>query len=128
MIPVSMPVATLLFSLVSTTGLSERLIRRDRVSGQSRVWKLMGSYAWQLSSERTSVSYSPSRVSTEQQTFLLRSAALLGRPLLTNCLSAAVLFGAGDIIAQQAFEKKGGINGHDVRLEFLSLAFFNRQT
>ncbi|KAF8703094.1 hypothetical protein AX14_014206 [Amanita brunnescens Koide BX004] len=41
------------------------------------------------------------------------NSALLNRPLLTNCLSAAVLFGAGDIIAQQAIEKKGGINGHD---------------
>ena len=66
---VSIPVATLLFSLVSTTGLPERLIRRDGVSGQYLVWKLMGSCAWQLSSERTSVSYSPSHVSTEKQRF-----------------------------------------------------------
>jgi len=48
-------------------------------------------------------------------TLIKTSASLLKRPLLTNCLSAAFLFGAGDVIAQQAIEKKGGFRGHDVR-------------
>ncbi|KXN90232.1 Protein SYM1 [Leucoagaricus sp. SymC.cos] len=41
---------------------------------------------------------------------LLRSynAALIRRPLLTQCVTAAVLFGTGDVIAQQLVEKKGG--------------------
>ena len=81
----------------------------------------MRSYAWRLSSERTSAPFPHACISTEK---LLPSSALLNRPLLTNCLSAAVLFGAGDIIAQQAIEKKGGIKGHDVRVEFLFLAHF----
>ncbi|PPQ75688.1 hypothetical protein CVT26_001522 [Gymnopilus dilepis] len=34
-------------------------------------------------------------------------AALLRRPMLTQCITAAVLFGGGDIIAQQAVEGKG---------------------
>ncbi|KIM37582.1 hypothetical protein M413DRAFT_448383 [Hebeloma cylindrosporum] len=40
---------------------------------------------------------------------LLRSynAVLLRRPMLTQCITAAVLFGAGDIVAQQAIEGKG---------------------
>ncbi|KAF8525792.1 hypothetical protein BU17DRAFT_83278 [Hysterangium stoloniferum] len=35
------------------------------------------------------------------------NAALIRRPMLTQCITAAVLFGSGDIIAQQAIEKKG---------------------
>lgn len=34
--------------------------------------------------------------------------------MATQCATATVLFGAGDIIAQQAIEKRG-IRGHDVR-------------
>lgn len=42
----------------------------------------------------------------------LSSSALIRRPLLASCGTAAVLFGAGDVIAQQAVEKRG--NKHDV--------------
>ncbi|KAJ7735708.1 hypothetical protein B0H16DRAFT_1425907 [Mycena metata] len=35
------------------------------------------------------------------------NALLIRRPMLTQCVTAATLFGAGDIIAQQAVEKKG---------------------
>ena len=42
------------------------------------------------------------------------SAALLRRPMIAQCGTAAVLFGSGDLIAQQAIEKKG-LKGHDVR-------------
>jgi hypothetical protein len=47
---------------------------------------------------------------------LLRAynAALLRRPMLVQCLTAGVMFGAGDVIAQQAVEKKGW-KQHDVR-------------
>ncbi|TEB31745.1 hypothetical protein FA13DRAFT_341993 [Coprinellus micaceus] len=40
---------------------------------------------------------------------LLRAynAALLRRPMLVQCITAGVMFGAGDVIAQQAVEKKG---------------------
>ena len=41
------------------------------------------------------------------------SSLLLHRPLITQCITAAVLFGAGDVIAQQGVERKG-VNGHDV--------------
>jgi hypothetical protein len=41
------------------------------------------------------------------------SSALLRRPYLASCTTAAVLFGAGDVIAQQAIEKRG--KQHDVR-------------
>ena len=41
------------------------------------------------------------------------SASLVRRPMLTQCASSAVMFGVGDILAQQAFEKKG--TKHDVR-------------
>lgn len=40
------------------------------------------------------------------------SARLLRRPMMTQCITAAVLFGAGDVIAQQAVEGKG--RNHDV--------------
>ncbi|KAF8626911.1 hypothetical protein AX15_004628 [Amanita polypyramis BW_CC] len=55
------------------------------------------------------------------------NASLLARPLLTNCLSAAFLFGAGDVLAQQAIERKG-VDGHDfartARLTFYGGALF----
>lgn len=35
------------------------------------------------------------------------NAALAKRPMLTQCATSTVLFSAGDILAQQAFEKKG---------------------
>ncbi|EPS95827.1 hypothetical protein FOMPIDRAFT_1025605 [Fomitopsis schrenkii] len=35
------------------------------------------------------------------------NASLVRRPMLTQCASSAVMFGVGDILAQQAFEKKG---------------------
>ncbi|KDQ49595.1 hypothetical protein JAAARDRAFT_638211 [Jaapia argillacea MUCL 33604] len=54
------------------------------------------------------------------------NAALIRRPMLAQCATAAVLFGSGDIIAQQAFEKKG-IN-HDwmrtARLSFYGGCMF----
>lgn len=40
-------------------------------------------------------------------------ARLASRPLLTQAVTTAVLFGAGDVIAQQAVDKKG-IEKHDV--------------
>jgi hypothetical protein len=45
------------------------------------------------------------------------SAALIRRPMVTQSVTAAVLFGAGDIVAQQAIEGKG--KNHDVRSYFL---------
>lgn len=39
-------------------------------------------------------------------------AKLTSRPLLTQVITTAVLFGTGDVIAQQAVEKKG-IEKHD---------------
>jgi len=42
----------------------------------------------------------------------LHSAVLLRRPYLASCTTAAVLFGTGDVIAQQAVEKRG--KQHDV--------------
>lgn len=43
------------------------------------------------------------------------SAALIRRPMAAQCGTAAFLFGAGDIIAQQAIEKKG--RSHDASLK-----------
>ncbi|KAF9469472.1 hypothetical protein BDZ94DRAFT_1206021 [Collybia nuda] len=52
--------------------------------------------------------------------------ALIRRPLLASCGTAAFLFGSGDIIAQQAVEKRG--NKHDfmrtARLTFYGGALF----
>jgi hypothetical protein len=45
---------------------------------------------------------------------ILNSAAPIRRPMVTQCGTAAVLFGTGDMIAQQAIEKKR-LKGHDVR-------------
>ncbi|KAH9931351.1 uncharacterized protein B0H18DRAFT_991349 [Fomitopsis serialis] len=39
------------------------------------------------------------------------NASLVRRPMLTQCASSAVMFGIGDVLAQQAFEKKG--TNHD---------------
>ncbi|KAJ6601635.1 hypothetical protein B0H10DRAFT_361420 [Mycena sp. CBHHK59/15] len=54
------------------------------------------------------------------------NAMLLRRPMLTQCATAAVLFGAGDVIAQQAVERKG--KEHDfartARLTFYGGAMF----
>ena len=41
------------------------------------------------------------------------SSSLLRRPMVTQCITAAVLFGTGDVLAQQAVEGKG--RNHDVR-------------
>lgn len=41
------------------------------------------------------------------------SAALIQRPFLAQSATAAFLFGAGDVIAQQAIERQG--KNHDVR-------------
>ncbi|KAF7353645.1 hypothetical protein MVEN_01049200 [Mycena venus] len=58
--------------------------------------------------------------------FRAYNALLIRRPMLTQCGTAAVLFGAGDIIAQQAVERKG--KGHDfartARLTFYGGAMF----
>lgn len=40
-------------------------------------------------------------------------AKLVKRPLLTQVVTTAVLFGAGDVIAQQAVDKKG-LEKHDL--------------
>ncbi|KAJ7083226.1 hypothetical protein C8R44DRAFT_652312 [Mycena epipterygia] len=58
--------------------------------------------------------------------FRAYNALLIRRPMLTQCATAAVLFGAGDIIAQQAVERKG--KEHDfartARLTFYGGAMF----
>lgn len=46
--------------------------------------------------------------------YLLYSASLVRRPMATQCGASGFMFGVGDIIAQQAFEKKG--KDHDVRV------------
>ncbi|RPD60697.1 hypothetical protein L227DRAFT_525207 [Lentinus tigrinus ALCF2SS1-6] len=52
--------------------------------------------------------------------------ALIRKPLVTQCATSVVLFGTGDILAQQAFEKKGA--NHDwmrtARLSFYGGAIF----
>ncbi|KAI8996219.1 hypothetical protein BD414DRAFT_512668 [Trametes punicea] len=54
------------------------------------------------------------------------NASLIRRPMVTQCTTAAVLFGSGDILAQQVFEKKG--KDHDfvrtARLAFYGGAIF----
>ncbi|TFK48102.1 hypothetical protein OE88DRAFT_1665201 [Heliocybe sulcata] len=51
---------------------------------------------------------------------------LIRRPMMAQCATAAVLFGAGDVLAQQAIEKKG--KEHDfmrtARLSFYGGALF----
>ncbi|KAJ7449033.1 hypothetical protein B0H11DRAFT_2079267 [Mycena galericulata] len=58
--------------------------------------------------------------------FRAYNAMLIRRPMLAQCGTAAVLFGAGDIIAQQAVERKG--KEHDfartARLTFYGGAMF----
>ena len=53
--------------------------------------------------------------------FSLHSASLLRRPMMTQCITALVLFGAGDVIAQQAVEGKG--RNHDVSCLILFFLF-----
>ncbi|KAI0698639.1 hypothetical protein C8Q76DRAFT_756953 [Earliella scabrosa] len=54
------------------------------------------------------------------------NTSLIRRPLLTQCATSFVLFGTGDVLAQQAFEKKGA--NHDfmrtARLSFYGGAMF----
>ncbi|CAA7263576.1 unnamed protein product [Cyclocybe aegerita] len=54
------------------------------------------------------------------------NALLLRRPMATQCVTAAVLFGAGDVVAQQVVEGKG--KNHDLartaRLTFYGGALF----
>ncbi|EIW56266.1 uncharacterized protein TRAVEDRAFT_150763 [Trametes versicolor FP-101664 SS1] len=54
------------------------------------------------------------------------NASLIRKPMVTQCVTSAVLFGAGDVLAQQAFEKKG--RDHDfmrtARLSFYGGAIF----
>ena len=53
------------------------------------------------------------------QTNDVPSSALFRRPLLTQCVSAATLFAAGDVVAQQWIEGKG--KDHDVRVSLPGL-------
>ncbi|KAK0492240.1 hypothetical protein EDD18DRAFT_1183503 [Armillaria luteobubalina] len=59
--------------------------------------------------------------------FRAYNALLIRRPMLTQCGTAALLFGTGDIIAQQLIEKRG-FRHHDltrtVRLTFYGGALF----
>ncbi|KAF8121101.1 hypothetical protein EV363DRAFT_1438015 [Boletus edulis] len=58
--------------------------------------------------------------------FRIYNAALIRRPLIVQSATAALLFGAGDIIAQQAIERQG--KNHDymrtARLTFYGGALF----
>ncbi|EIM91828.1 uncharacterized protein STEHIDRAFT_70249 [Stereum hirsutum FP-91666 SS1] len=59
--------------------------------------------------------------------FRAYNRALIQRPFLTQCLSSAVLFGAGDVLAQEAVEKRGWERYDPIRTLRLSLyggAFF----
>ncbi|KAL1757852.1 hypothetical protein FB107DRAFT_208455 [Schizophyllum commune] len=44
--------------------------------------------------------------------FRAYNAALLKRPMLTQCLTAAVLFSGGDVLAQQFVEKRGSLHDY----------------
>ncbi|KAL1715792.1 hypothetical protein EV715DRAFT_255876 [Schizophyllum commune] len=44
--------------------------------------------------------------------FRAYNAALLKRPMLTQCLTAAVLFSGGDVLAQQLVEKRGSLHDY----------------
>ncbi|KAI0743167.1 hypothetical protein C8Q80DRAFT_1193214 [Daedaleopsis nitida] len=54
------------------------------------------------------------------------NTALIRKPLVTQCATSFVLFGTGDVLAQQAFEKKGA--NHDfmrtARIAFYGGAIF----
>jgi protein Mpv17 len=50
----------------------------------------------------------------------VHSALLQRRPLLAQCATTAVLSGTGDVLAQQAVERKGA--SHDVRVLVLTPA------
>jgi len=67
------------------------------------VWRLYSA----LSSE------SPNQCS-DTYLFTIFSNVLLKRPLVTQCVTSAILFASGDIIAQQAIEQKQ--EKHDVRV------------
>jgi len=58
--------------------------------------------------------------------FRIYNAALIQRPMLAQSATAAFLFGAGDVIAQQAIERQG--KNHDImrtaRLTFYGGALF----
>jgi hypothetical protein len=51
----------------------------------------------------------------------VHSALLQRRPLLAQCATTAVLSGTGDVLAQQAVERKGA--AHDVRASFPARVF-----
>ena len=83
---------------------------------------------WPTSSEHTSTSLflptpfpslpfpslpNPDRTQTLTRS-TIDSALLQRRPMATQCVTGAVLFGAGDVIAQQAIEKQDG-RKYDVR-------------
>ncbi|KAL1746457.1 hypothetical protein HDZ31DRAFT_62128 [Schizophyllum fasciatum] len=44
--------------------------------------------------------------------FKAYNAALLKRPMLTQCLTAAVLFSGGDVLAQQFVERRGSLHDY----------------
>jgi protein Mpv17 len=50
----------------------------------------------------------------------ISSNLLLKRPLATQCVTSAILFASGDIIAQQAIERKQ--EKHDVRVTHYTLS------
>lgn len=50
------------------------------------------------------------------------SAVLQRRPMISQCLTSAALFGASDVVAQQLVEKKG-LKNHDVRRVLCSYRF-----
>jgi hypothetical protein len=70
-----------------------------------------------------SFSFSSTYQATADSFFLVNSSVLLlRRPMITQCITAAVLFGAGDIVAQQAVEGKG--KNHDVMFPLWPPIFF----
>jgi protein Mpv17 len=50
----------------------------------------------------------------------ISSNLLIKRPLATQCVTSAILFASGDIIAQQAIERKQ--EKHDVRVTHYTLS------
>ena len=60
----------------------------------------------------TNLQVCSARLPSDDFQWLLHSAALIRRPLLTQCATAAVLFGTGDVIAQRLVEGRG--YRHDV--------------
>jgi hypothetical protein len=82
--------------------------------------KLQLQLEWPILFERTSMHVSSTsvpnffskKVVLQLKIIFPFSSSLLRRPMMTQCITAAVLFGAGDILAQQAVEGKG--RKHDV--------------